>query len=109
MRLFDRCVHGDDRGAGRRRSFARGLDGKRIASPKFGLRSVLVGRRVQLLQLAACRFLRNLRVAYCAAYLDREQAKLLFLEYEEIIAMLFAMAKNPDKWVLKKIENSGGK
>lgn len=35
-------------------------------------------------------------------YLDRDTAKTLFTEYEEIISMLFSMAKDPDKWILKR-------
>ena len=41
----------------------------------------------------------------CAAkcrYVDRETAKSLFFEYEEIVAMLTSMANNPGKWVLLK-------
>ena len=34
------------------------------------------------------------------SYIDRETAKKLFLEYEEIVAMLTSMANNPKKWVL---------
>jgi len=33
-------------------------------------------------------------------YLDREQAKELFLEYDEILAMLVAMINRPAQWVL---------
>lgn len=33
-------------------------------------------------------------------YLDRQVAKELFLEYEEIISMLISMINNPQKWVL---------
>lgn len=33
-------------------------------------------------------------------YLDRETAKELFLEYDEIIAMLVSMINSPQKWVL---------
>lgn len=32
-------------------------------------------------------------------YVARETAKQLYLEYDEIISMLVAMAKNPDKWL----------
>ena len=34
-------------------------------------------------------------------YLDREKAKQLFLEYDQVLAMLFSMANSPDKWVLE--------
>lgn len=34
-------------------------------------------------------------------YIDREIAKVLFLEYEEIISMLVAMANNPEKWIMR--------
>ena len=34
-------------------------------------------------------------------YLDREEAKPIFLEYEEVLAMLFSMANNSDQWVIK--------
>ncbi len=33
-------------------------------------------------------------------YVDRETAKELFLEYDEIISMLVSMINNPQKWVL---------
>ncbi len=33
-------------------------------------------------------------------YLDRETAKGIFLEYDEVIAMLVSMINNPDVWVL---------
>ncbi|MBX3244498.1 MAG: four helix bundle protein [Acidobacteria bacterium] len=33
-------------------------------------------------------------------YLDRETAKDLFIEYDEILAMLVSMINNPQKWVL---------
>lgn len=33
-------------------------------------------------------------------YLDREIAKEIYLEYEEIIAMLVSMRTNPEKWTL---------
>ena len=72
--LFDRGVHGNDRCTRCRRPLARCLNGKRIASLVFGLRRVLVGRRAQFFQLAVGRLLRNFRVAYRAANLDREQA-----------------------------------
>jgi four helix bundle protein len=35
-------------------------------------------------------------------YLDRDSAKELFREYDEIIAMLVSMEKNPNKWILLK-------
>jgi len=34
------------------------------------------------------------------AYLDREEGKRLFLEYDEILAMLVSMVQNSEKWVL---------
>ena len=33
-------------------------------------------------------------------YLNRDAAKELFVEYDEIIAMLVSMIQNPQKWVL---------
>lgn len=33
-------------------------------------------------------------------YLDRDTAKELFVEYDEILAMLVAMIRSPEKWVL---------
>ncbi|MBL8123672.1 MAG: four helix bundle protein [Pyrinomonadaceae bacterium] len=33
-------------------------------------------------------------------YLDREIAKEIFVEYDEVIAMLVTMINNPDRWVL---------
>lgn len=42
-------------------------------------------------------------------YIEREKAKVLFLEYDEIIAMLFSMANNPQKWVLKNVEIKKGR
>ena len=33
-------------------------------------------------------------------YLDREIAKEIFVEYDEVIAMLVAMINTPDRWVL---------
>lgn len=33
-------------------------------------------------------------------YLDREEAKRLFLEYDEILAMLVSMINRPSRWVL---------
>lgn len=33
-------------------------------------------------------------------YLDRKVAKEIYLEYEEIIAMLVSMRTNPEKWTL---------
>lgn len=42
-------------------------------------------------------------------YIEREKAKALFLEYEEIISMLVSMANNPQKWILKDSENKKGR
>ena len=42
-------------------------------------------------------------------YADREIAKGLFLEYEEIISMLVAMANNPDKWIIRDTGTKKGK
>jgi four helix bundle protein len=42
-------------------------------------------------------------------YIEREQAKALFLEYEEIISMLVSMANNPEKWILKNTEIRKGR
>lgn len=39
-------------------------------------------------------------------YLDRDRAKALFLEYDEILAMLFSMAAHPEKWVIKTSANA---
>ena len=33
-------------------------------------------------------------------YLDREIAKELYLEYEEVISMLVSMRNNPDDWII---------
>jgi len=41
-----------------------------------------------------------LELAVRCDYVDREVAKKLFLEYDEIIAMLVSMANNPEKWIL---------
>ena len=41
-------------------------------------------------------------VATRCEYLDRESAKALFLEYEEIIAILVSMENKPDSWVMYK-------
>ena len=41
-------------------------------------------------------------VATRCGYLDRESAKVLFLEYEEIIAILVSMENKPDSWVMYK-------
>ncbi len=32
-------------------------------------------------------------------YVERENAKVLFIEYDEIISMLVAMQNHPDKWL----------
>jgi four helix bundle protein len=42
-------------------------------------------------------------------YIEREKAKALFLEYEEIISMLVSMANNPHKWILKNADNKKGR
>lgn len=42
-----------------------------------------------------------LECAVKCSYVDREIAKKLFLEYEEIVSMLVSMANNPQKWILK--------
>lgn len=41
-------------------------------------------------------------------YADRQIAKGLFLEYEEIISMLVAMANNPNKWVIQPAKTGDG-
>ena len=46
-----------------------------------------------------------LELAVRCNYLDRDVAKKLFLEYEEIISMLVAMANNPEKWIIKNAAN----
>jgi four helix bundle protein len=33
-------------------------------------------------------------------YLERDEAKILFVEYDEIIAMLVSMISNSSKWIL---------
>jgi four helix bundle protein len=35
-------------------------------------------------------------------YVERESAKQLYLEYDEIISMLFSMQNKPNDWVLLK-------
>jgi four helix bundle protein len=40
-----------------------------------------------------------LEVSVRCAYVDRETAKDLFLEYDEIISMLVSMENNPAKWL----------
>ena len=57
--LFDRRVHGNHRGARSRRPLSRCFDGKSIASLVSGLRLVLVGRYIELLQLAVRRLLQD--------------------------------------------------
>lgn len=42
-------------------------------------------------------------------YAGRDVAKELFLEYEEIVAMLVSMANSPDKWVMRDAINKSGK
>lgn len=46
-----------------------------------------------------------LELAVRCNYVEREKAKVLFLEYEEIISMIVSMANNPEKWVLKNAES----
>lgn len=41
-----------------------------------------------------------LEVAVRCGYVERSEAKKLFLEYDEIISMLVSMAKHPAKWIL---------
>ena len=41
-----------------------------------------------------------LEIAVRCNYVDRDVAKNLFLEYDEIISMLVAMANNPQKWIM---------
>ena len=41
-----------------------------------------------------------LQFAVKCKYLDRQQATPLYKEYEEIIAMLVAMIRDPEKWTL---------
>ena len=43
-----------------------------------------------------------IEVALRCKYLDRETAKGVFLEYDEILAMLISMQNHPDKWILLK-------
>jgi four helix bundle protein len=45
-------------------------------------------------------------LAVRCSYLDRRTAKELFLEYEEIIAMLVSMENNPDAWIMLKPSNT---
>lgn len=39
-------------------------------------------------------------------YIDREKAKGLFLQYDEVIAMLASMIMNADKWLLSEKQRS---
>ena len=41
-----------------------------------------------------------LEVALRCDYIDRDDARSLFLEYDQIISMLVSMANNPHKWIL---------
>lgn len=41
-----------------------------------------------------------LEVGVRCGYVERDDAKELFLEYDEIISMLVSMANNSNKWVL---------
>ncbi len=50
-----------------------------------------------------------LEVAVRCGYVERESAKTLFLEYEEIISMLVSMANKPEKWILKFPDTKKGK
>ena len=43
-----------------------------------------------------------LEVANRCGYINRETAKELYLEYDEILAMLVSMENNPGKWTLLK-------
>lgn len=42
-----------------------------------------------------------LQFAVECEYLDREDAAQLYREYDEIIAMLVAMIREPDKWTIR--------
>lgn len=41
-----------------------------------------------------------LEIANRCNYVEWDHAKELYLEYDEIISMLVAMANNPEKWIL---------
>jgi four helix bundle protein len=41
-----------------------------------------------------------LEIATRCNYVERDFAKEMYLEYDEIISMLVAMANNPEKWIL---------
>jgi four helix bundle protein len=41
-----------------------------------------------------------LEISVRSGYVNRDSAKRLFLEYDEIISMLVAMQNNPEKWTL---------
>jgi four helix bundle protein len=43
-----------------------------------------------------------IEIAKKCGYINRETAKGLYLEYDEILAMLVSMANNPEKWTLLK-------
>ena len=43
-----------------------------------------------------------LEVAKKCSYIDRQTAKELYLESDEILAMLVSMQNNPEKWTLLK-------
>ena len=47
-----------------------------------------------------------LECAVRCSYTNREIAKSLFLEYEEIISMLVSMENNPNKWVLNSTDKN---
>jgi four helix bundle protein len=42
-----------------------------------------------------------LEYAVRCSYMDREKAKGLFVEYDEIIAMVFSMQAKPEKWIIE--------
>jgi four helix bundle protein len=41
-----------------------------------------------------------LEIAVRCNYVERDFAREMYLEYDEIISMLVAMANNPEKWIL---------
>ena len=43
-----------------------------------------------------------IEIAKKCGYINRDTAKELYLEYDEILAMLVSMANNPEKWTLLK-------
>lgn len=40
-----------------------------------------------------------IEIACRSGYIDRDVAKKLYIEYDEVIAMLMSMANNSDKWL----------